>query len=206
MVSVCDAVFGVGVCESVTVIGKVNAPPEGGVPCQEAGAGIESQPRGQCRAGNAGGIYSAGPLQLITVRLPARAGGKVVGERMVMPDPFRTVRLICLVAICASWSVTLNVGVNNPVWVVVPERVPDEGVDRIAVRQTGGAETVGAAAGAAAGRNRHSALIGRARRAVGQRRRGDGQHRVDGQGVRLAAGGAPEVGDGDAELRGDGRW
>ena len=51
-------------------------------------------------------------------------GDEVWKNRPGVPE---IVRPICLVAICASWSVTVNVGVNKPFCVVVPEIVPSAG-------------------------------------------------------------------------------
>ncbi len=41
-----------------------------------------------------------------------------------MPAAAEIAKLICLVATCASWSVTLNVTVNGPDCVVAPEMTP----------------------------------------------------------------------------------
>ena len=41
-----------------------------------------------------------------------------------MPAAAAIAKLICLVATCASWSVTLNVAVNDPVCAVAPEMMP----------------------------------------------------------------------------------
>ena len=114
-VSVCDAVFAVGVCESVTVIEKRNAPPEDGVPVRMPVLELRLSQFGNPVPVTVKGATPPVQSSCWLYKCPLDPPGKSCGDKIRMLGAPRIVRLICVLTVWVFWPVSVNVGVNNPV-------------------------------------------------------------------------------------------